>query len=53
MFAVERDPLKAEFVAEAVLIGGFQEAWAEGTVDFDGAANDSFCERVSCCFGLL
>jgi hypothetical protein len=40
VFALEMDALKLEFVKQRPLVDHFQEAGAEGAVDFHGAADD-------------
>jgi hypothetical protein len=36
------DPSKFELNAQRLFVNGFEEAWAEKPMDFDGGRNDPF-----------
>src|SRR5437868_1061933 len=43
---LEGNLAQGQLMAEALFISGFEQARTEGTMNFNGAPNDNFCQRV-------
>lgn len=47
VFEPEWDMIQAQFMGQTMLVCGFQEAWTQASVHFNGASDNFFCETVS------